>query len=136
MTVDLFIDLLRAHRAALQSSVWPEPHSASSGPALYLDAADTEALIAALTQTEPAETPGVEHELIARRAYALYERRGRAHGHDWDDWLQAERELRRPTTEAAHATSTRATRPKLPRPLWFAPRDLTGDSDPYPETTA
>jgi hypothetical protein len=30
---------------------------------------------------------------IARRAYELYEKRGRKHGHDLDDWLQAEREL-------------------------------------------
>jgi hypothetical protein len=31
---------------------------------------------------------------IARRAYELYERRGREDGRDRDDWLQAERELR------------------------------------------
>jgi outer membrane protein TolC len=31
---------------------------------------------------------------IARRAYELYEQRDRAHGHDIDDWLQAERDLR------------------------------------------
>jgi hypothetical protein len=31
---------------------------------------------------------------VARRAYQLYERRGGEHGHDVDDWLQAERELR------------------------------------------
>jgi hypothetical protein len=37
---------------------------------------------------------------IARRAYELYLARDREHGHDVDDWLQAERELgetRRPT---------------------------------------
>ena len=34
------------------------------------------------------------HRDIARRAYELYEARGREHGHDIDDWLQAERELR------------------------------------------
>ena len=32
---------------------------------------------------------------IARRAYELYELRGGDHGRDWEDWLQAERELRR-----------------------------------------
>ena len=37
-----------------------------------------------------------DHDAIERRAYELYEQRGRAHGHDWDDWLQAERELARP----------------------------------------
>ena len=31
---------------------------------------------------------------IARRAYELYEQRGGEDGHDVDDWLQAERELR------------------------------------------
>ena len=31
---------------------------------------------------------------IARRAYDLYLTRGREHGHDVEDWLRAERELR------------------------------------------
>ena len=31
---------------------------------------------------------------IARRAYQRYEERGREPGHDVDDWLQAERDLR------------------------------------------
>ena len=31
---------------------------------------------------------------IARRAYDLYLARGREPGHQLDDWLQAERELR------------------------------------------
>ena len=33
------------------------------------------------------------HDEIARRAYQLFEERGADHGHDWDDWLRAEREL-------------------------------------------
>jgi hypothetical protein len=33
---------------------------------------------------------------IARRAYELYESRGCAPGHEWDDWFQAESELLRP----------------------------------------
>jgi hypothetical protein len=36
----------------------------------------------------------LNRELVERRAYELYERRGRGDGHDWEDWLQAERELR------------------------------------------
>ena len=28
---------------------------------------------------------------IARKAYELYEQRGRKHGHDREDWLEAER---------------------------------------------
>lgn len=31
---------------------------------------------------------------VARRAFELYESRGGEHGHDWDDWFQAEREFR------------------------------------------
>lgn len=34
------------------------------------------------------------HDEIARRAYGLYEQRGGGHGRDWEDWLQAELELR------------------------------------------
>ena len=38
----------------------------------------------------------VTPEDIACRAHELYERRGREPGHDWEDWFEAERELRRP----------------------------------------
>ncbi len=38
------------------------------------------------------QTPAVE-ENIRRRAYELYEQRGRSEGRDLDDWLQAEAEL-------------------------------------------
>ena len=31
---------------------------------------------------------------IARRAYEIFERRGRIPGHDVDDWLEAESEVR------------------------------------------
>jgi HSP20 family molecular chaperone IbpA len=37
---------------------------------------------------------------IARRAYELFEARGRKHGHDWEDWLRAESELLRPVSVA------------------------------------
>ncbi|MHB8501604.1 MAG: DUF2934 domain-containing protein [Candidatus Acidiferrales bacterium] len=30
---------------------------------------------------------------VARRAYEIFESRGNVHGHDWDDWYQAESEL-------------------------------------------
>ena len=35
----------------------------------------------------------VNEESIRVRAYQLYEARGREPGHEWDDWLQAEREI-------------------------------------------
>jgi hypothetical protein len=33
-------------------------------------------------------------EQIRERAYAIYGERGQVDGHDFEDWLQAERELR------------------------------------------
>jgi len=33
-------------------------------------------------------------DLIRERAYQLYEARGRQQGHELDDWLQAEREIK------------------------------------------
>jgi len=33
------------------------------------------------------------HAVIARRAFEIYEQRGAGHGRDWEDWLQAEREV-------------------------------------------
>jgi hypothetical protein len=47
------------------------------------------------TKKEPANVvtdPNLEEE-IRRRAYALYEQRGRKDGHDLDDWLHTEAEL-------------------------------------------
>lgn len=32
-------------------------------------------------------------EMIRVRAYEIFEQRGRVHGHDLDDWLQAENEV-------------------------------------------
>jgi hypothetical protein len=43
-------------------------------------------------------------DLIARRAYELFEERGGDHGRDVEDWLQAERELVDPTREAGILT--------------------------------
>jgi HSP20 family molecular chaperone IbpA len=37
---------------------------------------------------------------IARRAFELFEKRGQEHGHDWEDWFQAESELLRPVPVA------------------------------------
>jgi len=39
---------------------------------------------------EPATAPISE---VAQRAYGLYLARGCTHGHDVDDWLEAEREV-------------------------------------------
>ncbi|MFZ1998947.1 MAG: DUF2934 domain-containing protein [Candidatus Sulfotelmatobacter sp.] len=51
---------------------------------------------AATPHQEPTQvtksTPDLQ-EQIRRRAYGLYERRGRDEGHELDDWLQAESEV-------------------------------------------
>jgi len=51
---------------------------------------------------EPSVLIPIEQQ-IQQRAYELYEQRGRIDGHDWDDWLQAEYEIRggRANTAAA-----------------------------------
>ena len=53
-------------------------------------------------------------DLIARRAYELYEERGREDGHDWDDWFRAERETQHlqpaSPTERAPMESERESR--------------------------
>jgi hypothetical protein len=41
------------------------------------------------------------HEAVARRAYELYLQRGSEHGHDWQDWFQAERELQNGAADVA-----------------------------------
>ena len=38
--------------------------------------------------------PDAAREEIARVAYGLFEQRGCAHGHDQEDWLEAERLVR------------------------------------------
>jgi hypothetical protein len=45
-------------------------------------------------QTQRPETAFVEPETISRRAYELFQKRGREPGHELDDWLRAERELK------------------------------------------
>ena len=45
------------------------------------------------------ETPSLE-ERIRRRAYELYVQRGNQSGSEYDDWLQAEEEIRRAQEEA------------------------------------
>jgi hypothetical protein len=50
---------------------------------------------------KPGEGHTIEpaHDDIAGRAYQLFEERGGEHGHDWEDWFQAERELRQLTLQ-------------------------------------
>jgi hypothetical protein len=47
------------------------------------------------------EVPNDVLEQIARRAYELYEARGREDGHDLEDWLRAEAEIMGEVAKAA-----------------------------------
>jgi hypothetical protein len=44
--------------------------------------------------TSKVTTIGTSHEEIARLAHKFWAERGGQHGHDAEDWLRAERELR------------------------------------------
>jgi HSP20 family molecular chaperone IbpA len=46
---------------------------------------------------------------IARRAHELFEARGREHGHDFDDWLQAKSELLSPVSIAMSESKDRVS---------------------------
>jgi hypothetical protein len=51
-----------------------------------------------------ARKPPVDlQEQVRRRAYELYEQRGREDGHELDDWLQAESEVVQQKAKAATA---------------------------------
>jgi Protein of unknown function (DUF2934) len=54
-----------------------------------------------VTSSEPQEVE-LEHQ-ISLRAYQLYETRGREDGHDSEDWLRAEEEIREKKVTAAAA---------------------------------
>ena len=41
--------------------------------------------------SNPSMSTGDLNKLIAKKAYELYEKRGRKAGHSMDDWLEAER---------------------------------------------
>jgi len=50
-------------------------------------------------------TNGEIEETIRTRAYQLYEQRGRADGHDLQDWLQAKAEAEAANTRAESASA-------------------------------
>ena len=56
--------------------------------------ADAAAAVSGSTRPGPNGSAPVTDADVARRAYELYLARGREPGHDIEDWLQAERDLR------------------------------------------
>lgn len=63
-------------------------------------------------------------EQISRRAYELYERRGREDGHETEDWLRAEAELAAERNQPATVAAVKAARK--------APAASTGKAKPKP----
>jgi hypothetical protein len=55
--------------------------------------ANKDAVTADDARQSPGSTPVPKEADIAHRAYDLFLARGCEHGHDVDDWLQAERQL-------------------------------------------
>lgn len=55
----------------------------------------------------------LKHEDIARRAYAIYEKRNYQPGHDLDDWLEAEKQLRLVATESRESETPARSGPVL-----------------------
>ena len=47
---------------------------------------------------------------VARRAHELYVQRGGEHGHDVEDWLRAEKDLRNPLRQPTKFMAARAGR--------------------------
>jgi hypothetical protein len=48
------------------------------------------------THNETQKYEPAYNQEVRVRAYELFEQRGKEHGHDLDDWLQAEAEMTRP----------------------------------------
>ena len=63
--------------------------------------ANTSAIPTSKTQTTMSTVD--LQEQVRRRAFELYELRGREDGHELDDWLQAESEIVQQRTKAATA---------------------------------
>jgi hypothetical protein len=52
------------------------------------------------SSTAPIESPDLKEEIQAR-AFVLYEERGREQGHELEDWLRAEEQIKRESTSIA-----------------------------------
>ena len=68
----------------------------------HSDEIEKEPSTLALKSDEPTVLIPIEQQ-IQQRAYELYEQRGRTDGHDLDDWLQAECEIKGTQANAATA---------------------------------
>lgn len=69
----------------------PKPAEPQSAPALYPQGHGGLNPMRSVSERPWPERPSPEQ--IARRAYEIFEARGRTSGREVEDWLQAEREL-------------------------------------------
>ena len=79
-----------------RKSVLPDPGVAEPGvtpEAEPLDLAADMSVGAGSSDSAAAREPS--HDEIAEAAYHRYLQRGEQHGGDWDDWLEAERSLKK-----------------------------------------
>jgi len=57
------------------------------------------AAVAKTEATAPRTTPKIDLRTyvneLNRRAYEIFQQKGSSHGHDWDDWFQAEKEVKK-----------------------------------------
>ena len=60
------------------------------------------------SRRRPAESAAVPFKDVARVAYVLFQQRGGTHGHDFEDWLEAERLVRARRTVARTGKRTAA----------------------------
>jgi hypothetical protein len=51
-------------------------------------------------------------DAVAKRAYEIYQQRGGSHGADLDDWLEAERQLKRGASDVTGPTGPVPSRPR------------------------
>ena len=64
--------------------------------------------------TNGAADPLNDPEAVAKRAYEIYTSRGGNHGADVDDWLEAERQLRRGPSDVTGPTRAKGRKRKAP----------------------
>ena len=83
-------DLASAERKGKLSRVDYIPES-TVGSQSYRKSEPSRRAIRALSPAVPAVDKQALCKQIAEKAYELYQSRGRTHGHDLDDWLEAER---------------------------------------------
>ncbi len=52
----------------------------------------------------------LDPKAVAERAYQLFQARGGEHGHDFEDWIRAEQELRKSKPRTTQANNARGKR--------------------------